>query len=151
MALTQSGAPRRRVRVGKRSDLEKRDVDGLGALVALLFLVGHPGALGEGAIPVAVDAREVDEQVTAALGGRDEAVPLVVAEPLDGADRHLARTSTELRSASAEAACATTRTRHDPAGAKPTPTGRNATKTAARSAGGRRRALSRRAACPRCA
>src|SRR5215212_11675373 len=59
----------RRVRVGKRSDLEKRDVDGLGALVALLLLVGHPGALGERAIAVAVDAREVEEKVTAALGG----------------------------------------------------------------------------------
>src|SRR3954451_585940 len=81
----------------KWSDLQKGDVDGLGALVALLFLVGHPGALGERAVPVAVDPREVDEQVTAALGGRYEAVALVVAEPLDGASRHMARTSTELR------------------------------------------------------
>src|SRR3712207_8839515 len=43
------------------------DVDGLGALVALLLLVGHASALRERAIAVADDAGVVDEEVSAAL------------------------------------------------------------------------------------
>ena len=57
-------------------------------LVALLLLVGDLGTLGERPIAVSRDAREMDEQVAAALVGRDEAEALVVAEPLDRAGTH---------------------------------------------------------------
>src|SRR5688572_28760027 len=70
------------------SELQLQHVDGLGALVALLLFVGDLGAFDERAVAVARDAREVDEQVAAALVGRDEAESLVVAEPLDRAGAH---------------------------------------------------------------
>src|SRR6185312_516205 len=52
---------------------ELRYVDRLRALVALLLVIGHLRALGERAVAVSGDAAEVDEQVSAALIGRDEA------------------------------------------------------------------------------
>src|SRR5262245_37277168 len=67
---------------------ELLDVYGLRALVALLLFVGDLCTLGERAIAVARDAREVDEEVTASLVGRDEPEALVVAEPLDRTGTH---------------------------------------------------------------
>src|SRR3954469_1018641 len=68
--------------------LNRRDVDGGGALGTLLGVVLNPGALGEGAEPIARDPGEMDEEVLAGLIGRDEPEALVVAEPLHGAGRH---------------------------------------------------------------
>src|ERR1044071_3126759 len=68
--------------------LELRDVYRLRALVALLLLVGDLRALGQRPVAVAEDAREVDEQVTAALVWRDEAETLVVGEPFDRPGTH---------------------------------------------------------------
>src|SRR4051794_315393 len=73
----------------KTAGLDLLDVDGLGALVAHLLFVRDLRSFGEGAIPVADDARVVDEQVSAALIGRDEAEALVVAEPLHGSGGHM--------------------------------------------------------------
>src|SRR3954451_8308994 len=69
-------------------ELDLLDVDGLGAFVARLLLVGDLGSLAQRAVAVAEDPAEVDEQVTAALVGRDEAEALVVAEPLDRPGTH---------------------------------------------------------------
>src|SRR3954463_12994427 len=71
--------------------LDGRDVDGLRALVAVLGVVGDPRALCEGAEPVRVDARVVDEEVLAALVRSDEAEALLVAEPLHGSGCHISR------------------------------------------------------------
>jgi hypothetical protein len=68
--------------------IERGDVDGLGALVAGLGVVGHSRTLGEGAEAVGVDATVVDEQVLAAFIRSDEAEALVVVEPLDGSLCH---------------------------------------------------------------
>src|ERR1035437_4120769 len=70
------------------------DVDGLGALVALLCVVGHFRALLQRAIALAVDAGVMDEQILLAVIGGDETEPLVVAEPLYGAGRHVGNSST---------------------------------------------------------
>src|SRR4051794_28521820 len=69
--------------------LERRDVDGLRALVAGLGVIGHGGTLGERLEAVRVDAGVVDEEVLAALVRADEAEALVVAEPLDGSSGHV--------------------------------------------------------------
>src|SRR5947207_423040 len=66
----------------------QQDVDGLGALVACLGVVGHLGALGERAVAVADDRLVMDEEVLACLIGGDEAEALLVAEPLDGSCCH---------------------------------------------------------------
>src|SRR5215213_8876661 len=71
-----------------RAALDLLDVDGLGALVPVLLLVADLRALREGAVAVAADPGEVDEQVTPTLVGRDEAEALVVREPLDRAGAH---------------------------------------------------------------
>src|SRR5262249_48942076 len=71
-----------------RRRLQRADVDGLGALVAGLGVEAHAGALGEGAEPLRVDARVVDEEVLAGVVRRDEAEALVVVEPLDGSGGH---------------------------------------------------------------
>src|SRR4051794_9001652 len=68
--------------------LERRDVDGLRALVARLGVVRHSRTLGKGAEAVAVDTAVVDEQVLAAFIRSDEAEALVVVEPLDGSFCH---------------------------------------------------------------
>src|SRR5215207_5534955 len=53
------------------------------ALLSVLLVVGDLRSLGQRAVAVADDPREMDEQVSAALIGRDEAESLVVGEPLD--------------------------------------------------------------------
>src|SRR3954468_10859833 len=68
--------------------LDGLDVDGLGALVALLGVVGHLGALGERTVAVAHDRLVMDEEVLARLIGSDEAEALLVAEPLHGSCWH---------------------------------------------------------------
>src|SRR5947209_11398053 len=68
--------------------LDLFDVDGFGALRPCLFLERDLGPLGERAIALRVDARVVDEQVPAALIGRDEAEALLVAKPFDCACWH---------------------------------------------------------------
>src|SRR3954462_10313705 len=86
----REGPPRRAFfvsRVALRA-LQARDVDRLRALVALLLLVGDTRSLRQRAVPVRVDAAVMDEQVAVALVRRDEAEPLVVAEPLDGPCGH---------------------------------------------------------------
>src|SRR2546421_1941819 len=70
----------------RRSDL--RDVDRLRALVARLLVVGDLGVLLKRLEAASVDACVMDEEVTVALVGRDEAVALLVVEPLDGSGRH---------------------------------------------------------------
>src|SRR3954470_8796941 len=69
--------------------LDQRDVDGLGALVPGLGLVGDLRALGEGAVAVGVDRGVVDEKILAGLVRRDEAEALLVAEPLHGSGSHV--------------------------------------------------------------
>src|SRR5829696_9225578 len=70
--------------------LRKRPhVRGLRALGAVGDLELDGLALVEGLVAVALDGREVDEDVVAAVAG-DEAVALLVAEPLDGAFRQRA-------------------------------------------------------------
>src|SRR3954447_1381111 len=86
----REGPPRRAFfvsRVALRA-LQARDVDRLGPLVALLLVVGDARSLRQRAVPVRVDAGVMDEQVAVALVRRDEAEPLVVAEPLDGPGGH---------------------------------------------------------------
>src|SRR3954453_13228945 len=74
---------------GGAAALDVPDVDRLRALVAGLRLVLDPGALGERAIAVRLDAAVVDEQVLRAFIGRDEPEALLVAEPLNGASCHV--------------------------------------------------------------
>src|SRR5690349_16296919 len=69
--------------------LDGRDVDGLGALVAVLGVVGDPRAFRKRAEAVRVDARVVDEEILAALVRCDEAEALLVAEPLHGSGGHM--------------------------------------------------------------
>src|SRR4029453_5213668 len=59
------------------------------ALLALAGLVLDPGPFVEGLVALAGDLREVDEQVLAALVGRDEPVALRSVEPLDGTGSHV--------------------------------------------------------------
>src|SRR3954447_4581623 len=73
---------------GPEPALELLHVDRLGALVPVLLLVGDLGVLLEGAEALRVDARVVNEQVAAATVGRDEAVALLVVEPLDRSGWH---------------------------------------------------------------
>src|SRR2546423_4836249 len=68
--------------------LQLGHVDGLGALVPGLLVVGHLGVLLERLEPRAVDARVMHEKVSVALVGRDEPVALLVVEPLDRTGRH---------------------------------------------------------------
>src|SRR3954451_19723071 len=69
--------------------LERRDVDGLGALVPGLGVEADARALGERLEALGVDAGVVDEQVLAGIVRRDEAEALVVVEPLDGSGGHV--------------------------------------------------------------
>src|ERR1041385_4269120 len=64
--------------------LDGLDVRGLSALVALNDLERHALAFGQRLVAIHCDCREVDEDVVAAFA-LDEAVPLLVREPLDGA------------------------------------------------------------------
>src|SRR5919202_4702312 len=80
------GGPSSVLATGER--LQRGDVDGLRALVPGLGVVADAGALGEGLEALGVDARVVDEEVLARVVRRDEAVTLVVVEPLDGSGGH---------------------------------------------------------------
>src|SRR4029079_8571789 len=64
------------------------NVHRLRTLVAGLLLVLDLGVLGERLEPLTVDSRVVDEQVTVSVVRSDEAVALLVVEPLDGSGRH---------------------------------------------------------------
>src|SRR5215210_4028535 len=68
--------------------LERRHVDGLGALVPGLSVVGNLRALGQRLESAGVDAAVMDEEVLASLVRGDEAEALVVVEPLDGSGGH---------------------------------------------------------------
>src|SRR3712207_1694985 len=83
----RAGSPARRVAC-ERSCLERRDADGLGALVPGLRLELHARALGERTEAVAQDRAVVDEEVLAAFVRRDEPEALVVVEPLDDSCGH---------------------------------------------------------------
>src|SRR5918998_6815320 len=78
--------PRREPR--QRGPSQLLDVHGLRALVALLLLVGDLGVLLQGSEALSVDARVMDKEVAAALVRGDEAVALLVVEPLDGSGWH---------------------------------------------------------------
>src|SRR5271154_744249 len=89
------GPPKRALETGSMSlDSDRLDVSGLGALLALLRVVGDLGPLLQRAIALAVDARVMHEQVLVAVVGGNETEPLVVAEPLYGASWHGADSST---------------------------------------------------------
>src|SRR3954453_18442162 len=92
-AWTSSSSPERALRparpAGAQSDrLERRDVDGLGALVPGLSVVRDLRTLGQRLETAGVDAGVVDEKVLPAVIGSDEAEALVVVEPLYGSGRH---------------------------------------------------------------
>jgi uncharacterized protein (DUF302 family) len=70
------------------SDLDRLNVDGLGALVAGLGVVRHLCALGKRAVAVRDDRSVMNEQVLRVVVGRDEAKALLVAEPLHGSSSH---------------------------------------------------------------
>src|ERR1700704_5523499 len=80
---------RSEVAVCRPRPLDRLDVDGLRTLVALLRVVGDLRALLQRAISLAVDSGVMNEQVLVAVVGGDETEPLVVAEPLYGASRHV--------------------------------------------------------------
>src|SRR5512133_1980555 len=67
------------------------DADGacLRALRAILNFVLHFRPFGEALVPLAADRAVVDEDVLATVVLRDEAVALVVAEPLHGSGCHI--------------------------------------------------------------
>src|SRR5215212_7605522 len=69
--------------------LDGADVHRLRPLVAGLFLVLHLRVLGERLEAATVDPGVVDEQVAVAVIRRDEAVTLLVVEPLNGSGRHV--------------------------------------------------------------
>src|SRR4051794_40383582 len=73
--------------------LHGRDVYRLRPLVALLLFVGDACSLRQRAVAVRVDAAVMDEQVAVALVRRDEAEPLVVAEPFVGSGCYLSQSS----------------------------------------------------------
>src|SRR4051812_39504392 len=68
--------------------LDGADVHRLRTLVARLLLVLDLRVLGERLETLAIDSRVVDEQVTVSVVRSDEAVALLVVEPLDGSGRH---------------------------------------------------------------
>src|SRR5919197_1331276 len=72
-----------------RARLDEADVHRLRSLVADLLLVLHLGVLGEALEALAVDARVVHEEIAVPLVRSDEAVALLVVEPLDVSRRHV--------------------------------------------------------------
>src|SRR5215210_1370714 len=82
------GGTRQRRASRPRAPSQLLDVHGLGALVALFLLVRDLGVLLQAPEALRVDPCVMDEEVTAALVGRDEAVTLLVVEPLDGSGWH---------------------------------------------------------------
>src|SRR5204863_7039534 len=77
----------RRAPSGRPAGSDPPDVYGLRAAVARLGFELHLGSLGEGR--AVADAALMDEEVLAAVVGGDEAVALLVAEPLHGACCHV--------------------------------------------------------------
>src|SRR5205823_11903372 len=67
----------------------RRTVGCLRALRAILNFVLHFRPFGEVLVPLAADRAVVDEDVLATVVLRDEAVALVVAEPLHGSGCHI--------------------------------------------------------------
>src|SRR5438309_11973843 len=76
-------------RARKRALPDDADVPSLGTLGALLDLVLDLRAFGEALEALAGDRAEVNEDVVAAVGLRDEAVALRVVEPLHGSGCHV--------------------------------------------------------------
>src|SRR5665647_3791764 len=70
--------------VGSDSSLDRLDVRGLCALRTLHNLERHTLAFGQRLVAVHADRREVHEHIVAAFA-LDEAVALLVREPLNGA------------------------------------------------------------------
>src|SRR5687768_12279625 len=89
--VSAAAVPRRLVR-WPRLAAELDDVLGGRALLALHDVALHALTLGERLEAAALDGRVVDEEILAAVLGRDEAEALGVVEPLDGAGRTHART-----------------------------------------------------------
>ena len=93
--VRRGGASRAIVRVsvpgdrGRALGSERTDVRGLRALLALTDLEADLLTIVEGLVALALDRREVNEQVLAAFGWGDEPVALVGVEPLDGALWHV--------------------------------------------------------------
>src|SRR5581483_3311090 len=81
----------RRLLFGRRRErrLDDANVRGLGALRALRCLELDLRAFGQGLEALAGDARVVHEEILRAVLRRDEAVALLVAEPLDGSGCHV--------------------------------------------------------------
>src|SRR5581483_8864872 len=71
-----------------RDSADGPDVRGLRALLPLRRLELDLRALGEGLEALAGDAGVVDEQILRSVIGGDEAVPLLVAEPLHSSSCH---------------------------------------------------------------
>src|SRR5690349_11635353 len=69
--------------------LDSADVDRLRALVALLGVVGDLCSLVQRAVALALDGAVMDEEVLALVIRRDEAVALLIAEPLDCSGCHV--------------------------------------------------------------
>src|SRR5919106_5109737 len=72
---------------GRASD--EADVHRLRSLVARLLLVLDLGILGERLEALAIDAGVVDEEVTVPVVRGNEAVALLLVQPLDGSRRHV--------------------------------------------------------------
>src|SRR5438067_8415815 len=68
---------------------DEHDALRLGAFRALRGLELHLRVLGERLVALADDRAVMDEQILAALIGDDEAVPLLVVEPLHGSGCHI--------------------------------------------------------------
>src|SRR4051794_12825449 len=75
--------------LGTAVRLDQADVHRLRSLVTDFLLVLHLGVLGQALEALAVDARVVHEKVAVALVGRDEAIALLIVEPLHGSGRHV--------------------------------------------------------------
>src|SRR2546421_5881504 len=83
------GGPAAKPGAVRRVASDLRDVYRLRALVARLLVVGDLRVLLERLEAAPVDACVMDEEVSVALVGGDEAVALLVVEPLHGSGRHL--------------------------------------------------------------
>src|SRR5262249_12858289 len=80
----EEGPCRGPLNLGPTGSLDRLDVGRLRALIALHNLERHTLAFGQRLVAVHRDRREVDEDVVAAFA-LDEAIALLVREPLDGA------------------------------------------------------------------
>src|SRR5215216_3356349 len=73
--------------IGGASD--EAHIHRLRSLIARLLLVLHLGVLRERLEALAIDAGVVDEQVAVSIVRSDEAIALLVVEPLHGSGRHV--------------------------------------------------------------